>query len=158
MTFCETFRKNVARVECAAHHERLYNVWVRLKRYILQRISPKCQIFSWVISRSSLPEVFFKRDVLENFANFKGNCLYWSLSLIKFQSSSPQLYFKKSLQHRCFPMNFAKFSRTTLDVCLWFFTISREVSHYAFLSVAFYNKTFLMKILEDIFAMPVAKE
>ena len=125
MTFCGTFRKNVARVECAAHHERLYNVCVWLKRYILQRISPKCQIFSWVISRSSLPEVFFKRDVLENFANFKGNSSYWSLSLVKFQSSSPQLYFKKRLQHRRFPMNFAKFSRTPLDDC-FFFSLFQE--------------------------------
>ena len=80
MTFCETFRKNVARIECATHHERIYNacVWLK-KRYILQRISAKCQRFFWVISRSSRPEVFFKRRVLENFAKFTGNPMYWSL-------------------------------------------------------------------------------
>ena len=51
-------------------------------------------------------------------------------------------------------MNFAKFSTTTLGR---FFIISREVSHYAFLAVGFFNKTLLMKILEGIFVMPVAK-
>ena len=34
----------------------------------------------------------------------------------------------------------------------WFFAISREFSHYA------KHKTLLMKIVVDIFAMPVAKE
>ena len=26
MTFCETFRKNVARIECATHHERSHDL------------------------------------------------------------------------------------------------------------------------------------
>ena len=54
-------------------------------------------------------------------------------------------------------MNFEKFSRTS-GANAWFFTISREVSHYAFLSVGFFNKTLLMKLFEDIFSMPVAKQ
>ena len=49
-------------------------------------------------------------------------------------------------------MNFAKFSRIPQGDC------SSEVSHYVFLSVGFFNKTLLMKIFEDIFAMAVAKE
>ena len=53
------------------------------KRHNLQRISWKCQRFTWVISWSSRPEGFFKRDVFEDFAKFKGNPLYWSLFLIK---------------------------------------------------------------------------
>ena len=53
-------------------------------------------------------------------------------------------------------MNFVKFSRTRLGD--WFFTISRQVSRYPFLPVGFFNQTLLMKIFEDIFAMPVAKE
>ena len=32
MTFCKTFRKNIARIECTAHHERLYNACVWLKK------------------------------------------------------------------------------------------------------------------------------
>ena len=55
-------------------------------------------------------------------------------------------------------MNFVKFSGTPLGDYLFFFTISREVSHYAFLSGEFFIKTLLMKIFEDIYAMPVAKE
>ena len=44
------------------------------------------------------------RDVLENFSKFTGKHLYRSL------------FFNKvaGLRHRCFPVNFAKFSRTTL--------------------------------------------
>ena len=53
------------------------------KRHNFQRISWKYQRFTWVISRSSRPEGFFKRDVLEDLAKFKGNAMYWSLFLIK---------------------------------------------------------------------------
>ena len=106
------------------------------------RISTKCQRFFWIISGSSRPEVFFKRGVVENFSKFTGNPLHLSLFLITLQSSSPQLYFlKKRLQHRRYSMNFAKFSRAPPGDCLFFFTISREVSHYAFLSVGFFKCT-----------------
>ena len=119
-------------------------------------ISSKCQRFNWVISRSSRLEVFFKRDVLENFTKFTGNPLYWSLFLIKLQPSIPQLYLKKRLQqHKRFTMNFTDFQEHL--GCL-VFTILREVPHCPFFSVGFFNKTLLMKIFGDIFAMPVAKE
>ena len=32
MTFCETLRKNVARIECATHRKILYNVCIWLKK------------------------------------------------------------------------------------------------------------------------------
>ena len=69
MTFCGTFRKNVARIERATHHEDYIMPASGLKRYILRRISPKCQIFSLVISRGvvrrfSLKEVFLR--ILQN--------------------------------------------------------------------------------------------
>ena len=32
MSFCRTFRKNVARIECATYHERLYNACIWLKK------------------------------------------------------------------------------------------------------------------------------
>ena len=50
--------------------------------------------------------MFFKVGVLKNFANFTGKHLYWSLILINF--------IKKRLQHRVFPVEFAKFLRTPL--------------------------------------------
>ena len=49
-------------------------------------------------------------------------------------------------------MNFAKFSGIPPSDC------SGEVSHYVFLSLGLFNKTLLMKIFEDIFAMAAAKE
>ena len=61
--------------------------------------------------------------------------------------------FKKETPAQASPY---EFSRTPLGD--WFFTISREVSHYPFLPVGFFNQTLLMKIFEDIFAMPVAKK
>ena len=70
------------------------------------------------------------------------------------QSSSLQLYFKKRLQYRRFLMNFPD-CQEHLQATAWFFSISREVSHYAFFSVGF-NKA--LKIFGYIFAMPVAKE
>ena len=75
------------------------------------------------------------------------------------QPSSPQRYLKKETPGK--RLLFKKetpaqaFSTGRLPV---FFTISREISHYAFLSVGFFNKTLRMKIFDAIFAMPVAKE
>ena len=40
----------------------------------------------------------------------------------------------------------------------WVFTISREVSHYTFLYVVFFNKKLSKKIFEDIFVMLAAKD
>ena len=55
--------------------------------------------------RSSHPEMFCKKGVLNNFSKFTGKHLCQSL-----------LYFaillKKRLWHRCLPVNFAKFLRT----------------------------------------------
>ena len=53
--------------------------------------------------------MFFKIGVLENFAIFTGKYLCWSLLLIKLQ------VFKKRLQHRCIPVNIAKFLRATFS-------------------------------------------
>ena len=52
-------------------------------------------------------QMFFKIGVLKNFANFTVKHLCWSLFLIKLQA-------KKRLQHRCCPVVFAKFLRTSL--------------------------------------------
>ena len=116
MIFCRTFCKNVARIECATCHKRLYNACIWLKKAQLAKISSKCQIFTWVISRSSCLEGFFKGDVLEDFT---GNPLYWSLLL---QSK------KRLQQHTRFPINFAEFSRTPPGGCLVFHYFKRGSS------------------------------
>ena len=60
-------------------------------------------LLSWISFRSIRSQMFFKSDVLKNFANFTGKHLCWSLNFIK-----------KRLQHRRFPMKFAKFLRTPI--------------------------------------------
>ena len=52
-----------------------------------------------------------KRSVLNNFANFTGKHLCWSLFLIKLQACH---FIKKRFRHRCFPVNTAKFLRTPI--------------------------------------------
>ena len=51
--------------------------------------------------------VLFKRVVLKKFVIFTHTLLCWSLFLVKLQPSSLQLYWKKRLQHCCFPVNCA---------------------------------------------------
>ena len=50
--------------------------------------------------RSARPDVFCKKSVLRNFSKFKETTI--------------QLYLKKRLWHRCFPINFEKFLRTPI--------------------------------------------
>ena len=57
-------------------------------------------------------QMFFKMGILKNLANFTGKHLCWSLFLIKLQAFQACNFIKKRLQHRCFPMKFAKFIRT----------------------------------------------
>ena len=57
------------------------------------------------------PEVFCK-SVLKSFANFTGKQLSWNLFLIKFAGLRACNFIKKRLQHRSFPVKFAKFLKT----------------------------------------------
>ena len=56
--------------------------------------------------------MFFRIGILKNFANFIGKHLCWSFFLMKLQALRPATLLKTRLQHRCFPMKFAKFLRT----------------------------------------------
>ena len=60
------------------------------------------------------PEMFYKKDVLRNFAKFTGKYLCQSLFFIKSAVLRSANLWKKRLWHRCFPVNFAKFVRTPL--------------------------------------------
>ena len=51
--------------------------------------------------------------VLENFAKFTGKHLCQSLFFNKVAGLRPATLLKKRLWHRCFPVNFAKFLRTS---------------------------------------------
>ena len=57
--------------------------------------------------------VQWKRAVLEDFAKFPGKQLCQSLFSNKVAGLWPATLLKKRLWHRCFPVNFAKFSRTS---------------------------------------------
>ena len=50
-----------------------------------------------------------KKDVLKNFAKFTGKQLCQSLFFKKSCRPEPATFLKKTLWHRCFPENFAKF-------------------------------------------------
>ena len=61
--------------------------------------------------KSSRPEVLCKKDVLRNFSKFTEKHLFQSLLFNKV-AGQPRTLLKKRLWHRCFPVNFAKFSKT----------------------------------------------
>ena len=61
------------------------------------------------------PEVFCRKSVLKNFANFIGKHLYWSLFFMKFQTFSAfQLFYKRTLTQDIFFVKFAKFLWTPI--------------------------------------------
>ena len=65
-------------------------------------------------NRSSRSEVFCKKVLLKMSQNSQKHICARVSFLIKLQTSCLQLYWKKRLWHRCFPVNFAKFLRTTI--------------------------------------------
>ena len=63
-------------------------------------------------NRSSSPEVLCEKRVLRNFAKSTGKHLRQSLFFNKVAGLGPVTLLKKRLEHKCFPVNFAKFLRT----------------------------------------------
>ena len=63
--------------------------------------------------RKRLSEVYCKKGILRNFANFTGQHLYQGLLFIKVASLRPVTLLKMRLWHRCFPVDFAKFLKNT---------------------------------------------
>ena len=58
------------------------------------------------------PEVLCKKGVLRNFAKFAGKHLCQSFFFDKVAALRSAALLKRTLWHRCFPVNFAKFLRT----------------------------------------------
>ena len=56
-------------------------------------------------------QVFYKKAALKNLVIFTGKYLSWSLFFNKNAGLQSCNFLKKRLQHRCFPMNVAKFVR-----------------------------------------------
>ena len=61
--------------------------------------------------QSSRSQMFFKTDVLKNFANFTEKKTVLESLLNKFPVLKGCNFIKKRLQHRCFPVKFHKFLR-----------------------------------------------
>ena len=83
--------------------------------------------FNWIHIRSSRPEGFCKKGVLRNFTKFIGKHLCQSLFFNKVAGLRPSTLLKKTLWHRCFPINFVKFVRTPfLTEYLWWLLLIYE--------------------------------
>ena len=63
--------------------------------------------------RNSHQRCFMKKGVLRNFKKFTGKRLCQSLFLNKVAGLKPATLLKKRLWHRCFPVNFLKFPKTS---------------------------------------------
>ena len=59
------------------------------------------------------PGVFYKKGVLRNIAKFTGKHPFQSLFFNKVAGLMPANLLKKRLCYRCFPVNFAKFLKTS---------------------------------------------
>ena len=66
------------------------------------------------ISRSSRPELFRRKAALKSYVEFTRKHPCWSFFLIKMQDGDAWNFIKKRLQHRYFPVKFAKFLRTPI--------------------------------------------
>ena len=88
------------------------NTYYSLKLLMKEQFYEKLNVMKARPTRSSLPEVFCKKDVLKNFAKLTGKQLCHSLFLNKVAGLRSATLLKKRLWHRCFPLNFAKFLRT----------------------------------------------
>ena len=70
--------------------------------------------------RSSRPEVLCKKGVLRNFGKFIEKHMCQKLFFNKVAGVRPATLLKKSLCHRCFSVNFAKFLQSTSGGCFCF--------------------------------------
>ena len=68
-------------------------------------------IVKYLQLRNQSPDVFFKKGVPENFAEFTGKHLCQSLFFNKVASLRPAILLQKRLWHKCSPVKFVKFLR-----------------------------------------------
>ena len=67
-----------------------------------------------ILFKCSRSQMFYKIGILKNFVKFTGRHLSRSLIFNKAASLRNATLLKKRLQHRCFPVNFAKLLKTPL--------------------------------------------
>ena len=94
-------------------------IFVKVKFAVVKFKSKTSQlsIIKWkgIMNRSSIKMPFLKISKYSHNSNCVGVCFY-----IKVQAFSTETLLKR-LQHRCFPMNIAKFLRATIlkNICEW---------------------------------------
>ena len=128
MTFCGTFRKNVARIEWATHQERLYNACVWLKKIHFANNCPKMPKFPLGHFQEQSSGGFLLKRYSWEFRKIHRKSLLLESLLNKVAVPQPQRYLKKRLQHRRSLMNLAKFSRAPPGDCLVFHYFKRGFS------------------------------
>ena len=111
-------------------------------------------------TRCSCPEVFCKKGGCRNFAKFIGKQLYQSLLFNKLQAWQACNFIKTEIWHRCFPVYFAKFLRTTfLRTPLGNWTYSRAIlfviEHLLCLSASVYSIYSFGKLVFRLFVFRV---
>ena len=92
--------------------------------------SKKKKCFKSGLSEAATRGALLKKSVLKNFTNYTGKHLCWSLFLIKLQTCN---FIKKRLQHRYFPVKFAKFLTTSIlkNICEWLLLNFAYWCHYS---------------------------
>ena len=117
-TFYLTFSK-IFRNHCKKRTSKQKLTWEELdflkKNFSLLQNVGKLAVFSnlWFLYRGSHQRCSVKKGVLRNFAKFKGKHLSQSFFFNKVARFRPATLLIKRLWDRCFPMNFAKFPRTS---------------------------------------------
>ena len=106
------------------------------------------QIFS-EHHRRSHQRCSIKNGVLKSIAIFTEKHLCQSLFFNKVEGLRPETLLKKSLWHRCFPMNFAKFLRTPFsqNTFGWLLLTTASFRGVCRTLSNFYDGTFLQKKL-----------
>ena len=94
------------------------NVW-RRKNLLIRHSRAAKQLFNYSFKKvqKQPPDVFCKKSVVKNFANFTGKHPCWSHFLNKVPGLQPASFLKKdssAFQHKCFPVKSAKLLRTPI--------------------------------------------
>ena len=105
--------------------------------------------------QKQLPEVFYKKCVLRNFTKFTGKHLCQSLFFSEVAGLRPATLLKKKLWHRCFPVNFAKFLRTTFFIeHLWWLLLNTDLYIFIF-TYSFGKLIFCLSVFSVFFVCSV---
>ena len=108
-------------------HNKIWSIY----REVLSITSPNCSIVKYYskisntfhqikFQKSIMNRSYIKKAVLKNFAIFTEKHLSWCLFLYKYANLQSWNFIGKRLQHRCFPVNIAKFLRTPVlkNICV----------------------------------------